>query len=108
MRSAMLQKKLLNSVILTMLMCLSFTAHANRDSARIGISVEIKSKQACDYSYFAKSSVNSDSPKYLSFSHCEITTIKLQEQVNRIVNAEYRTTTSDRDANRFRVFMTVQ
>jgi len=38
----MLQKKILNSVILTMLMCLSFTAHANRDSARIGISVESK------------------------------------------------------------------
>lgn len=108
MHSAMLQKKVLNSVILAMLMRLSFIAHANRDSTRIGISVEIKAKQACTYSYVTEISVNLSNPKHTRFSNCDISAVKLQELANQIVNAKFRTTPSQRDDNRLRVFMTVQ
>ncbi len=105
---AMLKKTIFRNVLLAMLIFLPFVVHANSDSTRIGISVEIKSKQACDYSYALENAVNSENSKYTRFSDCGINARNLQQQANQIASSVFTTTQSQQDEKRIRVFMTVQ
>jgi len=105
---AMLKKTIFASAVLAILICLPFIVHAAGDSTSIGISVEIKSKQACDYSYAIENRANLTDSDFTKLSTCDISAVKLEQQVNQIAISEFTTTQSELDSNRLRVFMTVQ
>ena len=91
-----------------MMIYLPFTVHANSDSMKIGISVEIKAKQACDYSYTMETNNKVRDLRNTGFSVCDISTAKLQLQANQIASSSFTTTQSQLDEKRLRIFMTVQ
>lgn len=91
-----------------MLICLPFTTYAKSDSSKIGISVIITPKQACNYSYALENSTNLNNSSHTQFSVCDISNAKLQQQANQIATAEFETTQSLVDGKHLRVFMTVQ
>ena len=105
---AMLKKTIFASGVLAMLICLPFTVYANSDSTRIGISVEIKSKQGCDYSYAMETNAKLRDLRNTGFSACDISAAKLQQQANQIASSSFTTTQSQLDEKRLRIFMTVQ
>ncbi len=105
---AMLKKTIFASGVLVMLICLPFTVQAASDSARIGISVVIKAKQACDYSYAMETNVNMSDSRSTGISACDISVAKLQQQANQIASSSFTTTQSQLDEKRLRIFMTVQ
>lgn len=91
-----------------MLVCLPFTVYAASDSTSIGLSVVIKAKQSCDYSYALENNANMSDSRNTHFSTCDINASRLQLQANQIAIAEFKTTQTEIDGKRLRVFMTVQ
>ena len=103
----MLKKTIFASGVLAMLICLPFTLHAASDSTSIGISVVIKSKQACDYSYAMETNAQVRDLRNIGFSVCDISAAKLQQQANQIASSSFTTTQSQLDEKRLRIFIAV-
>jgi hypothetical protein len=104
----MLKQKIFKNVVLAILIFSINIVFAGSDSTTIGISVEIKSKQTCDYAYALDSNSNMQYSRQTHFSNCDNTTLKLQQLVNQIVKSEFSVTESMTDEKRLRVFMVVQ
>ncbi|MGK0273574.1 MAG: LEA14-like dessication related protein [Cocleimonas sp.] len=104
----MLKQTIFKNVVLVILICFSNNVYAGSDSTKIGISVQIKSKQACDFSYALDGSSNMQYSRQTHFSNCDESTLKLQQQANQIVKSEFSVTESMADEKRLRVFMVVQ
>jgi len=104
---AMLKKTIFASGVLAMLICLPFTVHAASDSTSIGISVVIKSKQTCDYSYAMETNAQVRDLRNTGFSVCDISAAKLQQQANQIASSSFTTTQSQLDEKRLRIFIAV-
>ena len=104
----MFLKSFFIQLVLVMLVFIPQHAYAESDSTRIGISVEIKSKQVCDYSYSLENSENLNSSSNSSFIHCDVNASKLQQTANQVASSELSNTTSKIDGKQLRVFMTVQ
>lgn len=105
---SMVSQKIFRSVVITTLICFSPVVFAAGDSARIGIKVEIKSKQGCEYTYALASNAKLQYSERTDFSNCDTSTIQLQQQVDQVVGSEFRTTESISGEKRLRVFMVVQ
>lgn len=87
---------------------LPMSVFAENDSTRIGISVEIKTKQACDYAYAFENGNSLSNSSNSSFSSCNINSSRLQEHANQVASLEIDTTASSIDGKKLRVLMTVQ
>ena len=101
-------RTIFKNVFFSLLLCASFAADANNVSTRIGISVEIKSTQACDYTYVMETNLDMFKVKRSDNSSCGITMKTLQKRVNHITSSELTQIQFQQEKNRFRVFMTVQ
>ena len=103
----MLQKTILTSICLLLLIGLSSQAQATGDSTKIGISVLIKASQQCDYDYSLENLSNSNN-NYSRSSSCYVGSFKLQQQLDQVAYSTSKVLNTQIDGKRYRVFMTVQ
>ena len=104
----MVMQTIFKGLVLAMLIGLTHAVFATSDSAKIGIRVEIKAKQGCDYSYSLDSASNLKYSKHSHFSSCHNSMVKLQQQAEEIVKTEFKTSQSGIEGQQLRIFMVVQ
>ncbi len=104
----MLQQTIFKSVVITTLVCLSSLVFAESDSTKIGIKVEIKAKQVCDYAYTFEGNENPKLSREIGFFTCDKSPIKLQQEANKIATSKFGMSYSTMTDEHVRMFMVVQ
>ena len=95
-------------VLLALLVNAPFSAYANNNSTRIGLSVEIKPKQACHFSYVLESDVNLSRTRTASQSSCLTHVSNIQQQANIVATTMVSNSAESIDGKKLRVLMVVQ
>ena len=104
-----MSKKLkIKYVLFLILISLPVTSLANSATTRIGISVKIKAKQECGFTYTVEKDITKDRAEHTRLYDCGIKAINLQQKANLVATLVFKISKTENNNNRLRVFKTVQ